>query len=182
MKYSSLLLFAFIISSCVSDTGSKKDGPKKGMDMTPAIKEVEVESRFPSKEDWILLNEYTIPGVDPTGIAFSNPNLIVVSDTSQRKIYSVLDDSLGNGEVNVLRSNVKSAYINHRMGKLILPEYDEDSIWVYRGEHELYKFHLAEKLKNPTSFDGFNVKNFTIVDQGSLINLQWCIWPIVVST
>lgn len=168
MKYLFLFISALLLTACVSETQVKSptEAKPKG-NMTPEIQEVQVKSIFPVREDWKLLFEYDIPGVDPTGIAFVKPDLIVVSDTAQNKIYSVLIDNKGAGEVSVLRSGIKSAYINHRIGKLILPEYEKDSIFVYRGEETYYKFNLPEALKNPSSFDGFTIHNYTIVDQGN---------------
>lgn len=113
--------------------------------------------------DWTLLKTLSIEGSVPTGIAVQNES-IFLSDSTNQTLIRVSSET---GSFDNILKGYQAIDIKKRMGRLMMPMYDRDSIFVYRGSHDIYKFQLPAKLDKPVSFDGFSTENFAIVDQGN---------------
>lgn len=120
--------------------------------------------KFPKKEDWEQVDSFRITGVDLSGIAVAADNIFMVSDTSQRVIIKFDTNS---GFAEEACSDMQVPYLNLRNSRLIIPQYDKDSIFVYRGIPNLFKFQLPYELNRPTSMDAFRIDDFIIVDRGN---------------
>lgn len=132
----------------------------------PEIKQVTVEVDIPLKEDWYLVQEKNIEGFTPLGITCFLPD-VFITDTTQQLVMRV---NMATGAGDVLLRDSKVTYINQRVSRLLLPMFDYDSIFVYRGgsvKEDLYKIQIPYELKNPTRFEGLRIDNFTVVDQGN---------------
>lgn len=113
--------------------------------------------------NWIIDKSYHIDGIDGTGICALN-EFIFLSDTSQNIVISY--DTLQNS-LDTIAHELKVCYMNQKKSKVIMPVYDRDSVFVYRGDPNYYKFSLPITLNNPTSFDGLSIHDFALVDQSN---------------
>jgi len=111
---------------------------KPDMEKLGKMRVVEVELEIPRMEDWKLLQEITIPGISPVGIGV-HKDFIYLSDTSQSL---VLKTSLLDSNVDTVMSDVKVVHISKRKGKLMLPIFNRDSMFVYRGLISLTSRHV----------------------------------------
>lgn len=113
--------------------------------------------------NWIVDKSYDFNSIDGIGICALD-KYIYVSDTSHNIVISY--DTLQNS-LDTIADNLKVCYINQQMSKVIMPTYDRDSIFVYRGDPNYYKLSMPITLNNPTSFDGLSIHNYALVDQGN---------------
>ena len=132
----------------------------------PKIQELTIDIGIPLKEDWYLVQEQTIDGFSPIGIACYQNNTYL-TDTIQNLVVQV---DVENGVVKELSNNLKVSYINQRSSRLLMPMFDLDSVFVYRGgsfTDDLFKFDIPYELNHPTCFDGLRINDFSVVDQGN---------------
>ncbi len=131
----------------------------------PKIQELTIDIGIPMKEDWYLVKEQTIQGFSPVGVASYLTN-VYLTDTIQNLVLQV---DIESGDITELTNSLKVTYINQRSSKLLMPMFDLDSIFVYRGGaflDDMFKFDIPYELNHPTCFDGLRINDFTIVDQG----------------
>ena len=146
------------------DTEKRK--PEDQVFYQPPIAEVSLPSKEnkPKKEDWKLIDTYKVNGADLSGVGAVNHNLILLSDTLHSTLLKVDLESRTDA---VLIKDMKSVYLNFKKGRLMMPQYDKDSVFVYRGEPRLFKFQIPFALDKPTSMDAFRIDDFVVVDRGN---------------
>ena len=137
-----------ILSSC-------KDQPGQSVVVGEAVGQTE--------GNYTIVKSYKISDINPVGISVLD-NKIFVTDTTQK---IVLQYNIEHDVLDTIANDLQVCYINQRMSKIIMPVYNKDSVFVYRGDPNYYKFQLPIKLNNPTCFDGLNVNNFALVDQSN---------------
>ena len=173
-------IFTILVVSILFFTGCIPDSPKSGSTgeivenqtsqsdankySTPEISTLKTSNTFPPKEGWVLDRIYELKNLDLAGMATLNDSIFLVSDMTKNMVVQYYT---GTGEQKVVFNQGKVEYLNLQVARIIMPITDMDSIFVYRGGGPLYKFHLEEKLNHPTYFDGSDIWNFTIVDQGN---------------
>lgn len=166
MKQSLLQLFilSFLFCACGQDKKEAKSvNNETPFEQTPQMKKLEVKVEIPEETGWSLDREFVIDDFEPIGVAYHN-NDLYLSDTIQK---IVLRASLVEDKVDTIAFDISVPFLNKRTAKVILPARNRDSIFVYRGSLELYKFKIKEKLNRPTYFEGFKVKDNYIVDNAN---------------
>ena len=123
-----------------------------------------VSENIPKKEDWRLINTYTVNGANLSGIAAISDSIILVSDTLNSKVIKVNVDTKKH---TVILEDIKTVYLMLKKSRLLMPVFDRDSVFVYRGIPQLFKFQLPYELDRPTSIDAFRIDDFVIVDRGN---------------
>ncbi len=114
-------------------------------------------------KDWVVDKSYNIDETKGLGIS-ALKQFIFLTDTSNNIVISY--DTLLN-KLDTIAIGMKVCYMNQQQSKVIMPVYDRDSIFVYRGSPDYYKFSLPITLDKPTSFDGLSIRDFALVDQGN---------------
>ncbi len=165
-----------IFVSCKSDTSDNKnkDAAAVAPDTSKPVKYnseeygrkmkvLETEVSIPKKSEWKLEAELNIPNLTPNGVtAFKE--YIFVSDTAQSIVLRATPED---GVIDTILTDSKVLFMNQRRAKVLMPLFDHDSIFVYRGDvRPIYKLEIEEQLNNPTAFDGLRLDNYYIVDQG----------------
>lgn len=127
------------------------------------VKEIFVSSKVPDKSDWILHDSINIPNFDPSGLVYANKRAFI-SDTNQK---IVLRYKFEDGITDTILHDVDISYIGQRASRVLLPITNRDSVFVFMGRPELYKFDLGIPLDGPIGFDGKGLRKIVIVDQGN---------------
>jgi DNA-binding beta-propeller fold protein YncE len=113
--------------------------------------------------NYTIIKSCKISNVNPVGIAALN-EYVFITDTTRNLVLRY------NTELNILdtiASDLKVCYVNQAASRIPLPLWDKDSLFVFRGDADFYKFQIPIELNNPTCFDGANVNNFALVDQSN---------------
>lgn len=150
MSKNVILIYSFIllVISCKPDE-------KKNISIT--------DKEDASYNGWVVDKRIKIDGLDPLGIAVYQDG-IYVSDTVNKIVigYNVVTEQL-----DTVLKNHKSTYINQRRGRTMMPLIDNDSVFVYGGRSDLFKFNMPFELDDPTCFDGRSTSQFALVNQGT---------------
>jgi len=173
-----LIVLVTTIMSCNSDTNHNKNIDTSSVPTDTSnkpikfdseaygskMKVLEIEVNIPNKSEWKLEAELSIPNLTPNGVtAFKE--YIIVSDTAQS---IVLRATLEDGVIDTILTDSKVLFLNQRRARVLMPLFDHDSIFVYRGDvRPIYKLEIEEQLNNPTAFDGFRIDNFYVLDRGN---------------
>ena len=120
--------------------------------------------KLPKKEDWKLIDSYTVPGADLMGVAAVVDSIIMLSDTVHSRILKV---NLNSDNHVVIFDNMKVVFLNIRSERLMLPQYEKDSVFIYRGLPKVFKFQIPYTLDRPSGMDAFRIDDFSIVDRGN---------------
>lgn len=176
-----ILFLLILLGGCVHDPSTKTENLKSDStveltqktqpEVKPDLKnlgvdmpKVKIEVEIPKKEDWVLEREISLSDFQPLGIAH-HMGKVYVSDTVQNIVIGI---ELEDETTDTIMHDSKVAYLNKRVGKLLMPMISKDSIFVYRGtKRGLYKFEFDVELYHPTSFDGFKITDNVIVDRGN---------------
>jgi len=131
---------------------------------TPEISTIKSSNIYPTKEGWALDRTYELGNLELSGVATLSDSILFVSDITKNMVVQYNTDS---GEQKVVFNLGKIEYLNLKVSRVLMAITDMDSVFVYRGGGSIYKFQVEEKLNHPTYFEGSNIWNFTIVDQGN---------------
>lgn len=112
---------------------------------------------------WKVEKRISIENVDALGIT-AYQNMIFVSDSTSNLVLRVLNDT---DKVDTILSKNKPTYINQKRGRVMMPLLDNDSVFVYGGRPDFFKFNMPYELNDPTCFDGRSTSQFALVNQGT---------------
>jgi len=139
---------------------AKKNFPEPEMQTISSA----VSSKIPQKDEWELVATHTIENAELSGVAVVDGKLLLYSDTTNSSV-KMLD--LDSGIEHRVLENGKVIYLHQRVARVIMPIFDWDSVFVYRGTPKLHKLYTQIPLSSPTGFDGFRIDDWTIVDRGN---------------
>lgn len=140
--------FILLVISCKSD-GKKNVSVSDNEDV--------------SYNGWEVDKRVKIEGLDPIGIAVYQDG-IYVSDTVNKLVIGY---NINTEHVDTILKNHKSTYVNQKRGRIMMPMIDNDSVFVYGGRPDLFKFQMPLELDDPTCFDGRSTSQFALVNQGT---------------
>lgn len=127
---------------------------------TPEIGKVEVDVKIPRREDWVFIDSFSVPDFKPSGIGYWDP-YVFLTDSSQNQVIAV---ELFTHRIKPIADDMKVTYIDQRGSRVLLPDYEKDSLYVYRGEPTMYNYKLEEHIEESTAADGLRIDNIAVVD------------------
>lgn len=160
-----VLLIAFCIS-CKSDPGTKENVPSSTAEIVKADNspEIRTQGEVVHKDSWRLRGEQKIEGLKPYGVVRFK-TWYLISDLEKRMVYKM--DTAQTLLKDTIAKDVEVKSLNYRVGRLLMPIYDKDSVFVFRGGAELFKFNFPFELNEPTTFDGYTISHFGVCDSGN---------------
>lgn len=143
----------------VSNNAAQAESHRKFSD-TPKFNQVEVDVKIPQKDEWQLMDSFSIKGFNPTGITYRD-SIIFVTDTTQNLVVSV---DINSHELSVISNNYKVVYISQSNRRILMPLFEKDSLIVLLNKDNQYYIPFEIPLSNPTSAYGLRIDNVAIVD------------------
>lgn len=152
--------------SCKSDVGSKKNLTASETEtvIRDSSPEIKTHQDTVHRDNWRLRGEEKIEGMKPYAVARFK-TWYLLSDVEKRVVLKM--DTAQTLLKDTIAQDVEVRSLNYRVGRLLMPIYDRDSVFVFRGGERLFKFNFPFVVDRPTTFDGYTINHFGVCDNGN---------------
>jgi len=150
------LLFAcLLVASCKNEPTKSNSEQSTQVQILPAAKSVY------KNENYKLTQAIDLGDFKPLGVA-KFKEYVFISDTINDVVLRHKTDT---GVTDTV-CNKKVGYMTCEKARVSLPDFDSDTVFIYRGRPDLFKFDLGIELDKPISFSGKRIDDFVVIDQG----------------
>lgn len=144
------LFLCFNFSSCVSD--KQNPNPKLLVQLAPDSLSVNGK--------WALNYYYELEGFNSVGISRWN-QYTIISDSTLDVLYTI--DTRAKQIFDSTRVS-SPVYITQSQSRCLIPSYDMDSIYVYRGNGN-YPLVAFTEMDGPTAAQAYSIEHYVMLDQ-----------------
>jgi len=148
-----LLLLSFIYLGCKNDTDVAQVDKK-------TFQQPSFEKSFTSDGKWQLDLIFEKPNFTSIGISRWK-EYSIISDSASDIIYTIDTRARTLFDSTLVESPV---YINQTQNRCLIPSYNNDSIYIFRGRAN-NQLEVFEELDGPTAVFAFRIDHYAILDQ-----------------